>query len=59
MKTENLPIKLECFSVSFNGARQLIGFVMIPIRGVSIISGTKPVKVIHAYKSNNKLNTDT
>lgn len=51
MKTENLPIKLECFSV--NGSlsrRQLIGFVMIPIRGVPLVCGNKASKVHITHK---------
>lgn len=42
MKTENLPIKLECFSVGKNGnERTLIGFVIFPIRGVPMIYGER------------------
>lgn len=49
MKTENLPIKLECFSVVAGGGhdrRELIGFVMIPIRGIQIATGTKLAKCV-------------
>lgn len=45
MKTENLPIKLECFSVGNNSngtvERTLIGFVIFPIRGVPVVYGDK------------------
>lgn len=50
MKTENLPIKLECFSVASGSARRdLIGFVMIPMRGIQIATGAKLAKVTKSF----------
>ena len=46
MKTENLPIKVECFSMKNNGsAREQIGFVMIPIRNIPLTLGNNTERV--------------
>lgn len=49
MKTENLPIKLECFCLLASSRRELIGFIMIPIRGIQIVFGSRLGKVIRLY----------
>lgn len=41
MKTENLPIKLECFSMNKNGHRELIGFFIILMRSIPDKAATK------------------
>lgn len=39
MKTENIPIKIECFAVNWRNnqeVRTLIGYLLLPIRGVPL-----------------------
>lgn len=48
MKTENLPIKMECYNVKqFQGKdiRSLIGYVLLPIRSVPLVPPNKPINV--------------
>lgn len=44
MKSENIPIKVECFCVGKTG-RELIGFVVVPLRTVAILTGNKVMTV--------------
>lgn len=41
MKTENLPIKLECFASNKSGRRELIGFLIVLMRSISDKATTK------------------
>lgn len=52
MKTENLPIKLKCFSVNFDSSRDFIGYALIPIRGIPILPASKVAKV-HTFSYRN------
>lgn len=41
MKTDNLPIKIECYSINtVGGHRELIGFIIIPLRTIPLSKGT-------------------
>lgn len=44
MKSDNIPIKVECFCVGKAG-REVIGFVVVPLRAVSILTGNKVITV--------------
>lgn len=41
MKEENQPIKLECFMQVGEGRRELIGFVLIPLRTIPFWNSRK------------------
>lgn len=41
MKEENQPIKLECFMQTADSNRQLIGFVLLPMRSIPFWSSRK------------------
>ncbi|KAG4079692.1 hypothetical protein HA402_009078 [Bradysia odoriphaga] len=47
MKSENIPIKVECFCVGKTGGREreLIGFVVVPLRSVNILTGNKVMTI--------------
>lgn len=44
MKSDNVPIKVECFCVGKTG-REMIGFVVVPLRTVAILTGNKVLNV--------------
>ncbi len=44
MKSDNIPIKVECFCVGKTG-REMIGFVVVPLRSVNILAGNKVMTV--------------
>lgn len=44
MKSDNIPIKVECYCVGKVG-RELIGFVVVPLRTVNILTGNKVLTV--------------
>jgi len=51
MKTENLPIKITCYSIDVSSNSEqpdkiLIGNILISIRGVAMLPANKAVNVI-------------
>lgn len=44
MKSDNVPIKVECFCVG-KAEREMIGFVVVPLRTVAILTGNKVLNV--------------
>lgn len=37
MRVGHVPLKIECFTVSDNGAKEKIGYVLLPLRSAQII----------------------
>lgn len=53
MKDENLPVKLQCYSIKQNGERDFIGFVLIQMRSLVYSFGRKPSQVYDTLFTNN------
>lgn len=52
MKTDNRPVKLECFlksGRSDNSPRRPIGSLLLPMRGVQILSQLTNISVSHSF----------
>lgn len=50
MKEENQPIKLECFMQLSEGRRELVGFVLIPLRTIPFWNSRNCRLKPHWYK---------
>lgn len=52
MRTDNMPIKLECYSLIKN-VREYVGYILLPIKNIAIHTTLRPNNTV---SDSNKLN---